>query len=406
MPARTREKPRFKLDPPPPTQSWAGSGKRDARATRKLSLVTIETAGASQWSAGSRRGGFERLAGWLRARRGLVTLGQRRRRRRLAWIGAGLLTLVVAVVSVLLYNVSQVPPQLPGPPLTGAQGGATSGGLGAGQTLHFHAPSSFASLTLHTSGASQPPAIQAKAAFLYDATNGWALYEKNPDQPRSVASLTKIMTLLLATDSGSMDQSVTVGTDAAALVNSNNSYMGLSAGEQVTMQQLLFGLMLPGGNDAALAIADAVSGDAPAFIAAMNRNAQELGLSHTSFVSADGLDSANISSARDMAELTTIVIQQPGVAQITSTRYLVIAKTTTHKTYTLYSTNDLLPGGSSAYAGVNGVKTGYTTDAGYCMAFSAVINGRLIVGVILGDPSDQARVNDARALLNWGYAQQ
>src|SRR5574340_721683 len=98
MAARTRKKPRFKLDPPPPTQSWAGSGKRDARATRKLSLVTIETAGASQWSAGPRRGSFARLAGWLRARRGLVTLGQRRRRRRLAWIGAGALMLIAGVV--------------------------------------------------------------------------------------------------------------------------------------------------------------------------------------------------------------------------------------------------------------------------------------------------------------------
>ncbi len=214
------------------------------------------------------------------------------------------------------------------------------------------------------------------------------------------------MTLLLATNSGSLDQAVTIGPDAAALVNSNNSYMGVSAGEQLTLRQLLYGLMLPGGNDAALAIADAVSGGEPAFVATMNLYALQLGLSKTHFVSADGVSNANISSARDLAILTAIAIQQPGVAQITATRYLVIPKTSMHKTFTLWNTNDLLPGAAFAYPGVNGLKTGYTSGAGYCMAFSAIQNGRLITGVILGDPSDQARVSDARALLDWGFAQE
>ena len=132
------------------------------------------------------------------------------------------------------------------------------------------------------------------------------------------------MTLLLATNSGSLDQVVTIGPDAAALVNSNNSYMDVSAGEQLTLRQLLYGLMLPGGNDAALAIADAISGGEPAFVSTMNLYALQLGLNKTHFVSADGVIDANISSARDLAILTAIAIQQPGVSQITATRYLVI----------------------------------------------------------------------------------
>ncbi|HEX9037751.1 MAG TPA: hypothetical protein VF808_12270 [Ktedonobacterales bacterium] len=403
MAARTREKPRFKLDVPPPTQGWTVPGKRDPRATRKLTIVNLDV-GATPQRPG--RPGLRAALRRLAPRQGLLTLAQRRQRRRLVWIGAGAFLAVLAIAGFVVYNASQYTPPLPGPPLSGPEAGVTSS-LHPDRTLHFGAVSPLANLTLHTSANGSPaPLIQAKAAFLYDPANGWILYEKNSDQPRSVASLTKIMTLLLAVTSGSLDQPVTVGADAAALVNSNNSYMGLSAGEQLSMRQLLYGLMVPGGNDAAVAVADAVSGDSPTFVALMNRDSVELGLTHTSFVSPDGLDNSNISSARDLAELTAIVIQQPGVAQITSTRYLIIPQTSSHKAYTLYGTNDLLSGGSAAYSGVEGVKSGYTTAAGYCVAFAAVVNGRLLVGVLLGDPSSQARANDAHALLDWGFAQQ
>jgi serine-type D-Ala-D-Ala carboxypeptidase (penicillin-binding protein 5/6) len=405
MPARTREKPRFKLDVPPPAQGWVAASKRDPRATRKLTVVSLETAtsGGKTPSWGAQGGS---LLKWLRARRPVITLAQRRRRRRWAWASALALLLVVAVVGVELYHYATRDPVLPGPPLTAAEAAEIRGGPPADLTLRFHTASPLASMPLYVSNGGGGPAIQAQAAFVFDPVKGMILYEKNPDQARSVASLTKIMTLLLATDSGSMDQLVTVGPDAAALVNYNNSYMDLSVGEQVTMRQLLYGLMLPGGNDAAQAIADAVAGDAPTFVLEMNRNAQELGLTHTSFVSADGVDGRNTSSARDMAELTAIVIQQDGVAQITATRQLVIPQTSTHKLYKLNNTNDLLPGATYSVTGINGVKTGYTSAAGYCIAFSAVVNGKLLVGVLLGDPSDQARASDASALLNWSYAQQ
>jgi D-alanyl-D-alanine carboxypeptidase (penicillin-binding protein 5/6) len=335
--------------------------------------------------------------------RSKLTLAQTRQRRRLLWLTTAVLLFAIITTGVYFYSAPHG--SLTREPSATA-GGPTSGGASVRQALHFHIASAIGSLSLHVSSSSQAPAVQAKAAFVYDPVNGWVFYEKNPDQPLPVASLTKIMTLLLATSYGSLDTPQTIGPDAAALVNGNNSYMDLSAGEQVSMRDLLYGLMLPGGNDAALAIADAIAGNAGSFVALMNRNAQELGLSHTSFVSPDGVSDANISSASDMAELAAIAIQQPDIAAIVSTRHIIIGKTSTHKTYTLWSTNDLLPGGLDAYQGVNGLKTGYTSAAGYCMAFTAIQNGHLIVGVILGDPTDQARVSDAQALLTWGFAQE
>lgn len=400
MLTRWRGKPRFKLDAPQAPQRWSVPSRGDGTIQRKRPLFRLDQGEASRWSVGS----LWSFATLRQSHRTPLTLAQRRQRRRLAWIVSGVLIMIAALVGVLIYTApARSQPHIP----TSFASGASSSVGSSAQTLHFRSTAPFDTLRVHTAAnASQPPAIQAKAAFLFDPQHGWIFYQKNPDAPLPAASLTKIMTLLLATNSGSLDQVVTIGSDAAALVNSNNSYMDVSAGEQLTLRQLLYGLMLPGGNDAALAIADAVSGGEPAFVATMNLYALQLGLSKTHFVSADGVKNANISSARDLTILTAIAIQQPGVSQITATRYLVIPKTSMHKTFTLWNTNDLLPGAASAYPGVNGLKTGYTSGAGYCMAFSAIQNGHLIVGVILGDPSDQARVSDARALLDWGFAQE
>lgn len=399
MVTRQREKPHFKIEAPQPATHWTAPTTVDRRARRTRPLFRVTPEENRRWRAPSVKG--------LRARwpfrRTAITLAQRRQRRRLVWVGAGAVVVAAMLVGVFAYNT----PVSSQPVLSTTASGSADTLATDTQTLHFHTPSPLGALPLHTgANASQPPAIQAQAAFVYDPAHGWLLYQKNPDKPMPVASLTKIMTLLLATGSGSLDQRVTIGPDAAALVNSNNSYMDLSAGEQVTMRQLLYGLMLPGGNDAALAIADAVAGDSPTFVALMNTHAQQLGLGHTSFVSPDGVSDANISTARDMAEISAIAIMQPDVAQITSTRNQVFVQTPAHKLYTLWNTNDLLPGAASPYPGVNGIKTGYTSSAGYCMAFSAVVNGHLIVGVILGDPSEQARVSDAHALLDYGFAQE
>lgn len=286
---------------------------------------------------------------------------------------------------------------------------ATSGAAG-GQALRpvqNLATRPFTSLQPHrAAGNLQPPAVQAAAAFLFDPDRGWIFYAKNADEQRSIASLTKVMALLVAVDSGNLDQLVTIGPDAAALVNSGNSYIGVSTGEQLTLRDLLYGLMVGSGNDAAVAIADAIGGTEDSFVALMNVHARRLGMIHSYFVTPDGVDAGNRSTARDLAVLTAVALAQPGVQQMTATWHYSIPRSATHKAYSFLSGNDLLPGGLAPYPGANGVKTGYTGAAQYCLAFSAVRQGHLLVGVVLGDPSTQARLSDARQLLDWGFEQE
>jgi D-alanyl-D-alanine carboxypeptidase (penicillin-binding protein 5/6) len=397
MLTRRREKRRFQLDVPQPQRRQLLPVRVVITPSRKRRRFRVSPTDVAWWKELPFQVTIERRA---KKRRPPLTLAQRRQRRRLAWIASSALVAIAAIAGILIYTA-------PSRSQAETPASADSGLPFGSQAIHFRSTSPYDSLQVHTSAnAGSPPAIQAQAAFLFDPHRGWILYQKNPDAPLPAASLTKIMTLLIATNSGSLDQVVTIGADAAALVNSNNSYMGVSEGERLTLRQLLYGLMLPGGNDAALAIADAVSGSEPAFVSGMNLYALQLGLRHTRFVSADGVSAKNTSSARDLAILSAIAIQNPDVAQITSTRKLTIPQTPTHKAFTLTNTNDLLPGGSSAYPGVNGFKTGYTPAAGYCMAFTAQQDGHLVVGVILGDPSDQARISDARTLLGWGFAQE
>ena len=252
-----------------------------------------------------------------------------------------------------------------------------------------------------------PPQVTAKAAFVFDADLGLTYYTKNADLKLPMASTTKIMTALLAVERGSLDQMIKVGADAAALVRPDSSYMGLKAGEQLTLRDLLYGLVLPSGNDAAVAIADGIGGSVPAFVALMNERAQELGLTQTHFVNPHGLGaSGHYTTAHDLAVLAAVAMTYPDLVQITSTISYAIPKTATHKAYKLHTGIDILPGGYSPYPGAIGVKPGYTGDAGYCEAFAAVRRGHLIVGVVLGEPKWQIRLADMRKLLDWGFAQE
>src|SRR5262249_33946930 len=250
-----------------------------------------------------------------------------------------------------------------------------------------------------------PPAVRAAAAFLLDPERGRVYYQKHADDLRPMASTTKVMTLLLALETGYLNQQVTVGQDAAALVNSDNSYMGLSAGERLTLRGLLYGLALPSGNAAGVAIADDLGGSAPGFVVQLNQRAQQLGLTHPHYISPDGLDDANRTSARDLAVLASRVLHYPAVVPILSTRHYVIPATITHKAYDLWSGNDLLSQARAPYPGAIGVKPGFTYAARYCQAFAARRHGYLVVGAVLGDWSWRDRIADMRALLDWGFAQ-
>lgn len=251
------------------------------------------------------------------------------------------------------------------------------------------------------------PNVTAHAAFVFDPELGLAYYSKNADVELPMASCTKIMTALLAVERGNLDQMVTIGSDAAALGAPGNSRMGVSAGERISLHDLLYGLMLPSGNDAAVAIADAIGGSVPKFVALMNQRAQQLGLTHTHFANPHGLDaSGHHTTARELAELAAVAMRNPVLVKITSTHKYVIPKTSTHKAFTLDSGDDIIPGARSPYPGAIGVKPGFTGAAGYCQAFAAIRHGHMIVGVVLGEPDWNIRLDDMRKLLDWGFAQE
>jgi serine-type D-Ala-D-Ala carboxypeptidase (penicillin-binding protein 5/6) len=255
-------------------------------------------------------------------------------------------------------------------------------------------------------GLGPAPTIAAAAAYVFDADTGAVFYARHADDERAMASCTKIMTALVAVQRSSLDQLVTIGADAAAYVNSDNSYMGLGAGETLTLGELLYGLLLPSGNDAAVAIADAVGGTQGHFVAMMNQEAQALGLAHTHFANPHGLDAASHhTSARDLAILAADALRNPIIASVASTVRYVIPKTTVHKAFTLFNYNSLLPTERAPYPGAIGLKPGNTGAAGWCEAFAARRDGHLIVGVVLGDPTWSQRNDDMHALLDWGFGQ-
>jgi D-alanyl-D-alanine carboxypeptidase (penicillin-binding protein 5/6) len=266
-------------------------------------------------------------------------------------------------------------------------------------------PATVASLSA-ASAASAGPDVAAHAAFLFDANTGLILYSKNSDEELPQASCTKVMTALIAVERGKLDQVITVGADAHALVGPDSSYMGLAVGEKLTLRDLLYGLILPSGNDAAVAIADGIAGSVPAFVALMNQRAQQLGLTHTHFINPHGLDAAgHYTSARDLAALAAVAMRNPTLAKMTSTLRYNIPASPTHKEYNMMSGDDLLAGARAPYPGDIGVKPGYTGPAGFTMAFASVRFGHLIVGAVLRDPSWQVRIVDMRALLDWGFEQ-
>lgn len=251
------------------------------------------------------------------------------------------------------------------------------------------------------------PYVAAVAAYVFDANTGNVLYSKDANQQLPMASCTKIMTAILAVERGKLDQIVTVGADAHALVRADSSFMGLDAGEKLSLHDMLYGLIMPSGNDAAVAIADAIGGSEARFVAMMNARAAELGLKNTHFANPHGLDApGHYTTAHDLALLAAVAMKNPTLVKIMSAYSYDIAKTADHKAYHLVTGNDLLAGSGSPYPGTIGVKPGFTGPAGFCQAFAAIRRGHLIVGTVLNDPSWQVRRVDMRALLDWGFEQE
>jgi D-alanyl-D-alanine carboxypeptidase (penicillin-binding protein 5/6) len=249
------------------------------------------------------------------------------------------------------------------------------------------------------------PTLNAKAYYLLDMDTGNVLADVNGEEPLPMASTTKIMTALIAIEAGNLNQPVTVGQDAYNEVwLHDGSYAGLRVGETYTLRDLLYGLMVPSGDDAAVAIADAVGGSEQNFVEIMNLYAYRLRLFHTHYADPDGLNwqgsPDHYSSAGDLTRLALYAMHIPLFAQIVRTSSYSVPATAQHMAHTWTTTNTLL----TTYPGMLGIKTGYTDAAGRCLVFAAERNGHHLIGTILGSPSETLRDKDVATLLNWGFS--
>ena len=236
---------------------------------------------------------------------------------------------------------------------------------------------------------SKAVSTSASAAILVDADSGRVLYEQNADGKMLIASTTKIMTALVAIREGNLSDMVTVKREATL---TEGSSMYLKEGEQLTLEALLYGLMLCSGNDAAVAIAEHVGGSQSGFVRLMNETAKELGMAHTSFANPNGLDAEmHYSTARDMAVLACAAMENETFVRIVSTRTVTIGGRT------MTNHNKLL----SWSEGCIGLKTGYTKAAGRTLVSCMEKNGQRLVAVTLQDGNDWA---DHQALYEYGFA--
>lgn len=242
-----------------------------------------------------------------------------------------------------------------------------------------------------------PPHVSSAAAVLVDAATGQILYARNPHQERDMASTTKVMTAVLALEMGDLDETVTVSPYAA---DTPGSSMHLRAGERYRLRDLLKGLMLVSGNDAATAIAEQIAGSEANFAILMNAKARQLGLDHTRFQNPHGLTEANhFASAYDLAQLTRYALTHPGFAALVCSGEDTACGAAADGSpieKPLFNTNRLL----FSYQWADGVKTGTTSAAGPCLVASATRYGQRLIAVVL-DSGD--RWGDAVRLLDYGF---
>ncbi|MFJ8882339.1 D-alanyl-D-alanine carboxypeptidase family protein [Streptomyces sp. NPDC102402] len=279
--------------------------------------------------------------------------------------------------------------------------------LTAGAVL---AGSGFAS----TAQAATPPTptITAKGGFVMNNGTGGTLYGKASDTRRSTGSTTKIMTakVVLAQKNLNLDTKVTVQKAYSDyIVSKTASSARLIVGDKVTVRQLLYGLMLPSGCDAAYALADKFgSGTTRAarvksFIGKMNADAKSMGLKNTHFDSFDGIGSgSNYSTPRDLTKIASSAMKNStfrGIVKTKSTKQKVTTKSGGYRYMSWSNTNAML----GSYTGMIGVKTGSGPSAKYCLVFAATRNGKTVIGTVLTSTSATTRTADAKKLLDYGF---
>ncbi|MNM95192.1 D-alanyl-D-alanine carboxypeptidase DacB precursor [compost metagenome] len=238
------------------------------------------------------------------------------------------------------------------------------------------------------------PSTHARAATLIDVTSGRILYSTHGDEELPIASLTKIMTAIVAIEHGKMEDIVKVTNQA---YRKEGSSIYLQLGEEMTLENMLYGLMLRSGNDAATAIAEHVGGSEEGFVLLMNETVDLLGLKHTHFQNPHGLDAkGHYSSANDLAIMTAYALHNPVFKEIVRTKSKKAPNPNDPWDYKWDNKNKML----RFYEGADGVKTGYTKIARRCLVSSATRNGQQLVAVTINDGDDW---NDHAKLLNYGF---
>lgn len=235
------------------------------------------------------------------------------------------------------------------------------------------------------------PDINARSAIVIDFDSGRVLYEKNAYQKRPMASTTKIMTAIIALEYGNLDDVVTVSKNAASIWGST---IKLTSGEQLTLKELMYGLLMCSGNDAAIAIAEHIGGSVESFLIMMNNKAKDIGALNTNFTSPHGLDeTGHYSTAYDMAIITKYALEIPLFNEIVKTKSIQSGKRF------MSNTNEML----TSYEGADGVKTGYTGKAGRCLITSATRDGRRFISVVLFCDSRDQRALSSKKILDYAF---
>jgi D-alanyl-D-alanine carboxypeptidase (penicillin-binding protein 5/6) len=245
--------------------------------------------------------------------------------------------------------------------------------------------------------AASPPALSAGSAALVDLATGEVLYSLRADERKAPASTTKILTALVALQRGHLEDEVTIGAEPPRQAGTR---VYLVEGETVTLEQLLYGMLVNSGNDAAVAIAEHYGGSLEEFAALMNAEARRAGAAHSHFTNPSGLsDPDHYTTARDLALIARAAMQYPVFREMVATRNWPW-KSREWET-TLVNHNRLL----WKYQGADGVKNGYTNDARYTLVGSATRDGQTLIAVVLEEPTSKAADDDVMALLDYGFSE-
>ena len=265
-------------------------------------------------------------------------------------------------------------------------------------------PRPSASPTVELVGA--PGGVKAKGALLADAATGQLLWGRDVDTERPMASVTKVMTALLVLQGGHLGRQIQVPKAAFSYAwKYGGETAALRPGDVLTVQELLEALLLPSGADAAYTLANAYGPGLNAFVARMNATAAQMGMKNTHFTSPDGLpyptETSTYSTPSDLLTLGLAAMRYPAFRSIVDLRFYHLPKARGHHEYWWDNTDGLI----GSYPGAVGIKSGYTDDAGHCLLFEAVRNGRTLIGVVLDSPATgpAAGAQDAERMLNWGF---